>query len=53
MTTDAVILVSTARTGVGKAYRGALSNTDGPTLAGFLMAEAVKRRHRARRGRDG
>src|SRR6201989_1099586 len=42
MTTEAVI-VSTARTGVGKAYRGALNNTDGPTLAGHVMAEAVKR----------
>jgi acetyl-CoA C-acetyltransferase/acetyl-CoA acyltransferase len=29
MTTDAVI-VSTARTGVGKAYRGALNSSDGP-----------------------
>jgi acetyl-CoA acetyltransferase len=42
MSTEAVI-VSTARTGVGKAYRGALNNTDGPTLAGHVMAEAVKR----------
>jgi acetyl-CoA C-acetyltransferase/acetyl-CoA acyltransferase len=42
MTTDAVI-VSTARTGVGKAYRGALNNTEGPTMAGHVMAEAVKR----------
>ena len=42
MSQDAVI-VSTARTGVGKAYRGALNNTDGPTLAGHVMAEAVKR----------
>src|ERR1700733_10049832 len=42
MTTEAVI-VSTARTGVSKAYRGALNNTDGPTLAGHVMAEAVKR----------
>ena len=42
MTTEAVI-VSTARTGVGKAYRGALNNTEGPTLAGHVMAEAVKR----------
>jgi acetyl-CoA C-acetyltransferase/acetyl-CoA acyltransferase len=39
---DAVI-VSTARTGIGKAYRGALNNTDGPTMAGHVMAEAVKR----------
>ena len=42
MTTEAVI-VSTARTGVGKAYRGALNNTEGPTMAGHVMAEAVKR----------
>lgn len=42
MTTEAVI-VSTARTGVSKAYRAALNNTDGPTLAGHVMAEAVKR----------
>src|SRR6202795_3691267 len=42
MTTEAVI-VSTARTGVGKAYRATLNNTDGPTLAGHVMAEAVKR----------
>lgn len=39
---DAVI-VSTARTGIGKAYRGALNNTEGPTMAGHVMAEAVKR----------
>ncbi len=25
------VIVSTARTGVGKAYRGALNNTEGPT----------------------
>ena len=42
MTTEAVI-VSTARTGVGKAYRGALNNTEGPTLAGHVISEAVKR----------
>ncbi len=42
MSTEAVI-VSTARTGVGKAYRGALNNTEGPTMAGHVMAEAVKR----------
>src|SRR5205823_2037146 len=39
---DAVI-VSTARTGVGKAYRGALNNTEGPTMAAHVIAEAVKR----------
>ena len=37
------MIVSTARTGVGKAYRGALNNTDGPTMAGHVIAEAVKR----------
>src|SRR5262249_23933012 len=31
--TEAVI-VSTARTPIGKAYRGALNNTEGPTMAG-------------------
>ena len=39
---DAVI-VSTARTTIGKAYRGALNNTEGPTMAGHVMAEAVRR----------
>ena len=37
------VIVSTARTGVGKAYRGALNNTEGPTMAGHVIAEAVKR----------
>lgn len=40
--TDAVI-VSTARTPIGKAYRGALNNTEGATLLGHAIAEAVKR----------
>src|SRR5260370_35475329 len=37
------VIVSTARTGVGKAYRGALNNTERPTMAGHVIAEAVKR----------
>jgi acetyl-CoA C-acetyltransferase/acetyl-CoA acyltransferase len=37
------VIVSTARTGVGKAYRGALNNTEGPTMAGHVIAAAVKR----------
>ena len=37
------VIVSTARTAVGKAYRGALNNTEGPTMAGHVIAEAVKR----------
>ncbi len=32
------VIVSTARTGIGKAYRGALNNTEGPTLAGHVIA---------------
>jgi acetyl-CoA C-acetyltransferase len=39
---DAVI-VSTARTPIGKAYRGALNHTEGPTMAGHVIAEAVRR----------
>lgn len=40
--TDAVI-VSTARTPIGKAYRGALNNTEGATLLGHAIGEAVAR----------
>jgi acetyl-CoA acetyltransferase len=36
---DAVI-VSTARTGIGKAYRGAFNNTHGATLGGHVVAAA-------------
>lgn len=39
---DAVI-VSTARTPIGKAYRGALNNTDGATLLGQAIKAAVAR----------
>ncbi len=37
------VIVSTARTAIGKAYRGALNNTDLPTLGGHVIAEAVRR----------
>lgn len=40
--TDAVI-VSTARTPIGKAYRGAFNNTQSQTLAGHAIEHAVKR----------
>ena len=40
--TEAVI-VSTARTPIAKAYRGALNNTEGPSMAGHVIAEAVRR----------
>jgi len=39
---DAVI-VSTARTPIGRAYRGAFNNTHGATLAGHVIATAVQR----------
>ena len=42
MTREAVI-VSTARTPIGKAYRGAFNDTDAPTLGGHVIAEAVKK----------
>ena len=37
------VIVSSARTPIGRAYRGAFNNTDGPTLGGHPIAEAVKR----------
>jgi acetyl-CoA C-acetyltransferase len=40
--TDAVI-VSTARTPMGRAYKGAFNNLESPTLAGHAISEAVKR----------
>ena len=39
---DAVI-VSTARTPIGRAYRGAFNNTQGQSLAGHAVASAVER----------
>jgi len=37
------VLVSTARTPIGRAYRGAFNNTPSPTLAGHCIDHAVKR----------
>jgi len=42
MTRDAVI-VSTARTGIGKAYRGAFNATPSPTLAAHPIRAAIER----------
>ena len=39
---DAVI-VSTARTPIGRAYRGAFNNTEAPTMAGHAIEHAVQR----------
>jgi len=37
------VIVSTARTPIGKAYRGAFNNTQAQALGGHVIAEAVKR----------
>jgi acetyl-CoA C-acetyltransferase len=37
------VIVSTARTPIGKAYRGAFNNTQAQELAGHVVAEAVRR----------
>ena len=42
MSRDAVI-VSAARTAIGKAYRGAFNATSGPTLGSFALKAAVER----------
>jgi acetyl-CoA C-acetyltransferase len=37
------VIVSTARTPIGRAFRGAFNNTESPTLGGHVIREAVKR----------
>jgi acetyl-CoA C-acetyltransferase len=37
------VIVSTARTPIGKAYRGAFNNTEAPTLGGHAVKHAVER----------
>ncbi|OJJ23301.1 acetyl-CoA acetyltransferase [marine bacterium AO1-C] len=37
------VIVSTARTPIGKAYKGYLNNTNAPTMGGWVVKEAVKR----------
>ncbi len=37
------VIVSTARTPIGKAYRGAFNNLEAPTLAGHAIREVVER----------
>jgi len=43
MTTPEAVIVSTARTPIGKAFRGAFNNTHGAVLAGHAIAHAVAR----------
>ena len=46
------VIVATARTPIGKAYRGAFNNTEAPTLGGHAIRHAVAaRRYRPGRGR--
>ncbi|MFT6712604.1 MAG: acetyl-CoA C-acetyltransferase, partial [Arenicella sp.] len=35
------VIVSTARTPIGKAFRGAFNNTKSPTMTGHAIAHAV------------
>lgn len=37
------VIVSTARTGIGKAYRGSLNATKSPTLTGHVLNHAIER----------
>lgn len=37
------VIVSTARTPIGKAYRGAFNITASPTLASFAIRSAIER----------
>ena len=37
------VIVSTARTPIGRAYRGAFNNLESPSMASFAIREAVKR----------
>lgn len=37
------VIVSTARTPIGKAYRGAFNNTEGPSLAAHAIRAAIER----------
>ena len=37
------VIVSTARTPIGRAYRGAFNNTEGPTLGGHAIRSAIER----------
>ncbi|GAB4400933.1 MAG: acetyl-CoA C-acyltransferase [Microscillaceae bacterium] len=37
------VIVATARTGIGRAYKGALNNTNAPTMGGWAIEAAVKR----------
>jgi acetyl-CoA C-acetyltransferase len=37
------VIVSTARTGIGRAFKGSLNHTKSPSLLGHVIAQAVQR----------
>lgn len=37
------VVVSTARTGIGRAYKGALNHTKSPTMLGHAIEHAIRR----------
>ncbi|MFK7934085.1 MAG: acetyl-CoA C-acyltransferase, partial [Saprospiraceae bacterium] len=37
------VIISTARTPIGRAYKGALNNTLAPTMGGWAIEHAVKK----------
>lgn len=37
------VIVSTARTGIGRAYKGSLNEAKSPTMLGHVMAHALRR----------
>ena len=39
---DQAVILSTARTPIGKAYRGSLNDTDAPTLASYAIKASIK-----------
>ena len=45
------VIVSFARTPIGKAYRGAFNDTEATVLSGHVVREAVKRKAVNLRGR--
>ena len=40
---DQAVILSTARTPIGKAYRGSFNDTDAPTLASFSIKASIEK----------
>ena len=43
MNTQDAVIVSTARTPIGKAYRGAFNDTEAPVLGGHVIRHALQK----------